>query len=235
MESGTIQAAQDRLASNGPAGPDKIDISNDLSGLLSKAKQGLNASSRPFERVQEAPKKEVKKSEVDIQWDQIEKYMTRPLKIRDIDFTDLSKADDINLLDVQPTGAAAAVHGAAPGLYGMVPPPPPPPPIGVPPPPPLPPGLGGIPPPPPPPMFGGVPPPPPPGGAAASNKKKTLKLHWKEAKPEFSFPSGRTSETIWSKIERREAKIITIDTTKLEHLFETRAVEIKTKVGIFPM
>lgn len=131
----------------------------------------------------------------ELQWDQLMQTMRRPLRINDLDFTDLGDDDDVSIL-MRPVNAAPF-----PGC-----PPPPPMPGGAPPPPPLP-GMGGPPPPPPPPGMGGPPPPPPPGmggnrGPPAPppwirknmpggqddndsnlNKKvKTVKLFWKEVK-----------------------------------------------------
>ena len=159
--------------------------------------------------------------------------MTRILRVGDIDFTDLTDADDLNYVEAcckLPSGGPPL----PPGMPGM--PPPPPPMGGMPPPPPPP--MGGIPPPPPPPPMGGPPPPPPIGGGPISTginhfpgkTKKTIKLHWKEAHPEFKLPSGRTSDTIWAKMSREIGKV-KVDTDKLEHLFETRNIELKPKVS----
>lgn len=126
--------------------------------------------------------------------------MRRPLRINDLDFTDLGDDDDLCIL-MRPVNAAP-FPGAPPPppMPGGAPPPPPPPGMGGPPPPPPPPGLGGPPPPPPPGMGGGmgIPAPPPwirknmgPGNHTPSdqnesqnNKKvKTVKLFWKEVSP----------------------------------------------------
>ena len=174
------------------------------------------------------------KSEADLQWEHIEKSLNRELKIRTFDFTDLSEADDINYIKAQPASNQAQVmppHNPfripQPGM--LPPPPPPPPPMSgglLPPPPPPPPPPPGAPPPPPP--FG-LPPPPP--LQANIQSKKTVKLHWKEAKVEFYTPSGRTTDTIWSKMGR-ELGQVKIDSEKLEQLFETKTVELKNKVSL---
>ena len=205
----------------------------DKSGLIGKAKDGLTTSSQ-YKRQEsdEPPKpKPPPKSETDIQWEQIEKAMKRALKIKDLDFTDLNDADDVNFLDM-----------ARPAMANGPPPPPPPMPgmVGVIPPPPPPPGIPGAPPPPPgppPPPFGAPPPPPPIGGPAQSDttpcpfnkKKKTIRLHWKEVKNDYKLPSGRTMDTIWSKLDREMGRV-KVDHDKLEHLFESQVKEIKTKV-----
>ncbi|XP_072492115.1 FH1/FH2 domain-containing protein 1 isoform X1 [Notamacropus eugenii] len=145
------------------------------------------------------------------------------LRIGDLDFSDLGEDEDQDLLATESTGAGGGVP-APPPLPGN-PPPPPPLPLGCPPPPPPPPPLGGVPPPPPPP---GVPP-PPPGPSATDGpilppKRKTVKLFWRELKPGKGVKGlGRfgPSPTLWASLEP-----VTLDTAKLEHLFETRAKEV---------
>ena len=144
---------------------------NSFSSLLSKAKQGLG--NKPVQRKPKpVEKQKPQKSEADLQWEQIEKSMKRSLKVKDIDFTELTEADDIDYVKAQPTGGATpllpaplpptGIRGA--GHRSGLPPLPPPMPPGMPtllPPPPLPPSLGL--PPLPPPMLppGGLLPPPP--------------------------------------------------------------------------
>ena len=227
----------------------------DMGGLISKAKQGLSASTKPYERKQEeqaAKVPEVKKSDSEIQWEELEKTLNRDLKVGDMDFSDLTQADEMNLLEVDPVAAkrnhqlspAAPTMGMSYGKTSSVTPPPPPiPGMGIPPPPPPPPPGMGIPPPPPPPPPGiGAPPPPPPptaggGGTSPSNaikipkNKKTIRLHWKEAQGEYMLPSGRPADTIWKRLNR-EHHLIKLDTEKLEHLFETSSKDIKPKVKL---
>ncbi len=226
-----LKSSQEKTQKEGESKP-----TGDLSGLLGKAKEGLHSSKRPTKPAQQQQQKpqkppEPKKSETDLRWEAIQKYMTREMKIQGVDFSDLTDADDLNYIDVQPTGPLA--NTPALPKYGMpvLPPPPPPPPGGIPPPPPPPPPPGsGIPPPPPPPapMFGGTP------QTAASDAfpyktKKTVRIHWKEAHDEFRTPSGRCADTIWSKLSREMGKV-KVDHEKLEVLFESKATEIKTKV-----
>ena len=244
-KTGQVQAVRNQLKSTdqSPKSPETAAPSGDLTGLIGKAKQGLT-SKRSGPRVQQEkqaappePKPEPL-SENDLKWEAIEKYMRRDLKINGLDFTDLSTADDLNYLEVNHSAPAAAPTSSLRAMPGMHPPAPPP--MGVPPPPPLPPGM----PPPPPPPPGGPPPPPPSaGGGPASqakqapimnfpNKnKKTLKLHWSEGQSDFATPSGRRMDTVWSKVIR-EVGQVKIDTDSLEHLFETRTAEIKTKVSL---
>jgi len=58
-----------------------------------------------------------------------------------------------------------------------------------------------------------------------------MKLHWKEAKPDVRSVFGsQMTETIWTQMSR-EIGPVTIDQNKLEHLFETRTVDMKSKVS----
>ncbi|XP_072925965.1 FH1/FH2 domain-containing protein 3 isoform X3 [Hemitrygon akajei] len=177
------------------------------------------------------------KKDSEYMWDQLE-ASPRKLKIKDLDFTDLRDEEDVDVLDAD----SDVVDKQVVPLLGssMVPPPPlPPAPPGClapPPPPPLPP-----PPPPPPPSFGLVPsppapPPPPPfslsspqgADSAFTKKRKTVKLFWKELKqPERPFRSCKFGRgTVWSSLDK-----VTVDTTKLEHLFESKAKELPSKKG----
>ncbi|XP_078256438.1 FH1/FH2 domain-containing protein 1 isoform X3 [Rhinoraja longicauda] len=175
------------------------------------------------------------KKDSEYMWDQLE-ASPRELKIKDLDFTDLRDEEDTDVLDAD---SCAANKHAAPLPRGStvqhVSPPPPPPP-----PPPLPPGCPP-PPPPPPPSPGQVPSPPPPPPPPSSNlspphgtdsafskKRKTVKLFWKELKPpEGPFRSCKFGRgTVWASLDK-----VTVDTTKLEHLFESKAKELPTKKG----
>ena len=157
----------------------------------------------------------------EIEW---EKSVTskRSLVINGLDFSDLHEEDDKDIMEIRhhDTGGAPP----PPPIPGGVPPPPPPP-GGVPPPPPFP---GGAPPPPP---MPGVPPPPPsvPQPPSASqpqaDKKKLVRLFWKEVKN--SPLINGINKTIWGSIDP-----VDIDTKKLEHLFETKHA-MKTKVTFF--
>lgn len=118
------------------------------------------------------------KKESDTIWDQL-LASPRELRIGDINFTDLTEADDKDILD-------AVLMGGCSDL----PPPPPPPPFihRFPPPPPMlgscppPPPLIGIMRPPPPPSFCAppIPGPPPPEPPLFNKKKKTIRLFWNE-------------------------------------------------------
>ena len=232
-EDTSMMSAAERLkAKLGGAGR-KLTAPSELSGIIGRAKEGLSSSGKPPPApvaAQLPPKPpEPKKSESDLQWEILEKQLrirSRALKINGIDFTDLTDVDDINILNDPYYGGGTM--GPPPPSLGGLPPPPPPLGMGGPPPPPPPPGCG----PPPPPPIGG---PPPPGGTTAlqgkviPKNKKTIRLHWKEVRHDFKLPSGRPMDTIWSKLNR-EVGNVKVDMDKLEHLFETRQAEIKTKV-----
>uniref|UniRef100_A0A453YRG9 FH1/FH2 domain-containing protein 3 n=2 Tax=gambiae species complex TaxID=44542 RepID=A0A453YRG9_ANOGA len=196
----------------------------DMSGLISKAKEGL-AKSKSNKDISRSPsvdndiKKlangEPKKSENELHWEEIVKNMTRKLSLCDLDFTDLTSDDDKDLL-------------APRGFGGAVPPPPPP--SGM--------LMNGMPPPPsmmrPPPtnlvplsgsmMNGnGLPQPNSLDGSAAIKKnKKTVKLFWKEVRDDM-IPAV-IQRTIWDELPEA-----IVDTQKLEHLFESRAKDLMTK------
>ncbi|XP_075777767.1 FH1/FH2 domain-containing protein 3 isoform X2 [Pelodiscus sinensis] len=160
------------------------------------------------------------KKESDYIWDQL-MANPRELKIKDMDFTDLGDEDDVDVLDFD----------MGPG-DSLIPPPPPPP------------SFLGLPPPPPPPLFGCPPlpsgnllaPPPlfstpqglgspqvPRGQPAFMKKKKTIRLFWNEVRPfEWQCKNNkRCKEFLWSKLEP-----IKLDTSKLEHLFESKSKEL---------
>ncbi|XP_007090339.2 FH1/FH2 domain-containing protein 1 isoform X1 [Panthera tigris] len=138
------------------------------------------------------------------------------LCIGDLDFSDLGEDEDEDMLNME---AGEAGKG--------VPPPPPPLPVlsgGGPPPPP----------PPPPPIKGSLPPPPPPttplppsapDGLALPTKRKTVKLFWRELKlaggHEGSGSRFGPCPTLWASLEP-----VSVDTARLEHLFESRAKDV---------
>ncbi|XP_039966029.1 FH1/FH2 domain-containing protein 3 isoform X4 [Bactrocera tryoni] len=212
-------------------------IVGDMSGLISKAKEGLAKSkskgemSRSSSLDQDVKKIEPKKSENELHWEELVRNMIRPLNLCDLDFTDLNSEDEKDVL--APRGLGAGV-------------PPPPPPFG-----------GGIPPPMMPPAHIVCPPPmnslgsmaPPPmfsysGYGSMTNSanssmngsmngdmsntntirknKKTVKLFWKEVREDL-IPVV-VGKTIWDELPPSN-----VDTQKLEHLFESRAKDLMTK------
>lgn len=213
--------------SNLPLSPTQEDKQNrigDMSGLISKAKESL-AKSKSKGDIPQSPtsldpdlKKtaDSKKSENELHWEELIKNMTRPLTLCDLDFTDLSTADENDV-------------SAARGKLGVIPPPPP---------------AFGMPPMMPPPMMNMMPPPPmmnmppmnfpqPPSSLDASKSngdansikknKKTVKLFWKEVREDMVPVT--IGQTIWDELPETS-----VDTQKLEHLFESRAKDFMTKV-----
>uniref|UniRef100_A0A8C2Q496 Formin homology 2 domain containing 1 n=1 Tax=Cyprinus carpio TaxID=7962 RepID=A0A8C2Q496_CYPCA len=153
---------------------------------------------------------------------------SRPLRIKDLDFSDLMEEEDIDVLDIDTFDT---------GLPNGVPPPPPPMPgLGSappPPPPPPPPGPPGLAPPPPLPSPGGLSVPPPPPGLlplspsqgndlAFLKKRKTVKLFWKELKqPDSPRKCKFGRGTVWASLDK-----VAVDTAKLEHLFESKGKDL---------
>uniref|UniRef100_A0A8C7JQL6 FH1/FH2 domain-containing protein 1-like n=1 Tax=Oncorhynchus kisutch TaxID=8019 RepID=A0A8C7JQL6_ONCKI len=191
--------------------------------------------SRNLEKTQMTPLARDRQTDA---WDQLQPS-SKALKIKDLDFSDLMEEEDIDVLDVDVFDVGV---GRPSGGGGGIPPPPPPIPglASAPPPPPPPPGAPfmSIPPPPPPPPGGGLcsPPPPPPPGAPPSSsssssqtpdpafakKRKTVKLFWKELKQSDSPRKCKFGRgTVWASLDK-----VTVDTAKLEHLFESKAKEL---------
>ncbi|XP_054869460.1 FH1/FH2 domain-containing protein 1 isoform X5 [Amphiprion ocellaris] len=140
-------------------------------------------------------------------WDQLQPSAAA-LRIKDLDFSDLLDEEDIDVLDMDTFDSSAS-------CLTSLPPPPPPPPGGVALPPP------GVAPPPPPPPPPGAPPPPPPS-TVGQKKKKTVKLFWKELKQADGPTKCRFGQgTVWASLDK-----VTVDTARLEHLFESKAKEL---------
>ncbi|RXN21127.1 FH1 FH2 domain-containing 1-like isoform X2 [Labeo rohita] len=154
---------------------------------------------------------------------------SRPLRIKDLDFSDLMEEEDIDVLDIDTfdTGLPNGVPPPPPPMPGLGSPPPPPPP----PPPPGPSSLAPPPPPPPPPGGLSVPPPPPgllPPSPFQGNdpaflkKRKTVKLFWKELKqPDSPRKCKFGRGTVWASLDK-----VAVDTAKLEHLFESKGKDL---------
>ncbi|XP_036612153.1 FH1/FH2 domain-containing protein 3 isoform X3 [Trichosurus vulpecula] len=188
------------------------------SGELTKGTASSEAGigEQVSEKTQAQPKKES-----DYIWDQL-MANPRELKIKEMDFTDLGDEDDIDVLDMD--------WGPRDSL---IPPPPPPPSFLCLPPPPPPPLFDCSSPTPapanllaPPPMFGTPQglgwPQVPRGQPAFTKKKKTIRLFWNEVRPfEWQCKNKRCREFLWSKLEP-----IKVDTSKLEHLFESKSKEL---------
>jgi hypothetical protein len=136
-------------SSDAVPGSKKLD--SNFSGIVNRAKEGLQSqqlqsaqkppagpSSAASSQAQQAQLNKIDSFDLSIDTAQLaSKVLTKPLIIKDLDFSDLTQVDDTDFV-------------GRPGGGG---PPPPPPMFG---------GGPGGPPPPPPPMFGGGGPPPPP-------------------------------------------------------------------------
>ncbi|XP_041100674.1 FH1/FH2 domain-containing protein 3 isoform X15 [Polyodon spathula] len=162
------------------------------------------------------------KKESDYIWDQL-MASPRELKIKDMDFTDLGDEDDQDVLDMDSiVGSGEQILPPPPPLPSFMALPPPPPLFGCPPPPPIP---------------GVMAPPPPPfivsqhisspqllrGEPSFQKKKKTIRLFWNEVRPmDWQYKTHkRFKDSLWSKLEP-----IKLDTSRLEHLFETKSKEL---------
>lgn len=229
----TVKDLTQKLASqnilHSPSDEGKINRIGDMSGLISKAKEGL-AKSKSKADVLKSPTSEnvpkvieVKKSENELRWEELVHAMSRPLNLCDMDFTDLQSEDEADIL-----APIATSNGI----------PPPPPPLcrdSAPPPPPI---QQRNPPPFPtnPPMFGlnmqktqrlcqEA-----PKSNTIKKNKKTVKLFWKEVRddPITLSKLQKYGGMIWD-----ELNPVTIDTQKLEHLFESRAKDLISKVRTF--
>ncbi|NXX74582.1 FHOD3 protein, partial [Urocolius indicus] len=147
------------------------------------------------------------KKDVELTWERLEASPVE-LKIKDLDFTDLGEEDDLDILDTGPM-ANGSIH--PPSIEAM--------------------NTGALMAPPPPPAIPGCPPlpgllsPSATDGPSQAKKKRTVKLFWKELKqPDGTVGPGRFGQaTLWASLQNVE-----VNTTKLEHLFESRSKEAPT-------
>ncbi|XP_017655138.1 FH1/FH2 domain-containing protein 1 isoform X2 [Nannospalax galili] len=139
------------------------------------------------------------------------------LCIGDLDFSDLGEDEDQDMLNVESVeiGREVLIPLPPPPLLSGGPPPPPPPPPPI---------LGSCPPPPPPPPVAPIPH-SSPDGSALPTKRKTVKLFWRELKlaesPGHSRSRFGPCPTLWASLEP-----VSVDTARLEHLFESRAKDM---------
>ncbi|BET03489.1 Hypothetical protein2 [Nesidiocoris tenuis] len=217
----SVKDLTQKLASSlgSPTEENKTGPYGDMKGIISKAKEELARSQSradmklsgglgsPGAPTPTPPPPEIKKSEAELQWDALKEATSRPLKLCDLDFEDLGADEEHDVLT--PAGFSGGV-------------PPPPPPMGAPNPPVIP---GGGAPNPPPAMR---PPPQTPTNPTTlpTNKtKKTVKLFWKEVRDDpIVMTKIGPGSLLWD-----ELTPVTIDTQKLEHLFESRAKDLITK------
>ncbi|CAH1187826.1 unnamed protein product [Phyllotreta striolata] len=220
----TVKDITQKLANqnivHGPPDDGKISRIGDMSGLISKAKEGLAKSKSKADVLkgptnETVPKMEAKKSENEIRWEELRANLNRSLNLCDMDFTDLGSDDEVDIL------APVAVANGIP---------PPPPPLA---------DLECGAPPPPPPVSRIVPPPaaplPPLFALQRPNRtaetkipikksKKTVKLFWKEVRDDPISHVKLKTGLIWDELHP-----VNVDTQKLEHLFESRAKDLITK------
>lgn len=159
-------------------------------------------------------KLEIKKSENELRWEELVANLNRSLNLCDMDFTDLLSEDEVDVL------APATISNGIP-----------------PPPPPLLKDMGSA--PPPPPLSNRMAPPSAPNPPLfiqrnskssetkipVKKNKKTVKLFWKEVRDDPISHVKLKSGLIWD-----ELAPVSVDTQKLEHLFESRAKDLITKV-----
>lgn len=219
MECSVKDITQKLVNQNGLASPLEEKNNNlleagDMSGMISKAKAGLMKSKtkmdiRKSSSGEMSPKLEVGKSEIDLYWKELVDSIDRPLRLCDLDFTDLHTDDETDVFGNKRVD------------------------VEVPPPPPL--LMMPLPirtdlcvPTPPSQRNGSKAPAPPPMNQAVKNKK-TVKLFWKEVKddPVVQIKSPGCS-LIWDELAR-----VVVDTQKLENLFESRAKDLIAKVCAF--
>lgn len=221
----TVKDLTQKLANqnilHSPSEENKVNRIGDMSGLISKAKEGLAKSkskadvlrSPTSDNVPKIP--EVKKSENELRWEELTANLNRPLNLCDMDFTDLASDDETDIL--APVAVANGIPPPPPPLLrenGSAPPPPPP-------------GRIAPPPVPSPPMFGVQRFKPAETKIPIKKNKKTVKLFWKEVRDDPISSVKLKSGLIWD-----ELATVTVDTQKLEHLFESRAKDLLTKVRV---
>lgn len=223
----TVKDLTQKLANqnilHSPSEENKVNRIGDMSGLISKAKEGL-AKSKSKADVLKSPTGdnipkvvEVKKSENELRWEELIASLNRPLNLCDMDFTDLASEDEVDVL--APTAVTNGIPPPPPPLMkenGVAPPPPPlsnriiPPPVPTPP------------------MFMANTPKynkPAETKIPIKKNKKTVKLFWKEVREDPINSIKLKCGLIWD-----ELNPVAVDTQKLEHLFESRAKDLLTKV-----
>ncbi|KAJ8673069.1 hypothetical protein QAD02_004330, partial [Eretmocerus hayati] len=132
----TQKLTAQNLIPNSPV-EEKVSRVGDVSGLISKAKEGLAKSKSKADVVksptnESLPKPvEVKKSENELHWEELVNKLKRPLCLCDLDFTDLNSDDEIDVLGpvnvsngVPPPPPPMAPPGAMNGTRAPPPPPP---------------------------------------------------------------------------------------------------------------
>ncbi|XP_078493542.1 FH1/FH2 domain-containing protein 3 isoform X3 [Ciona intestinalis] len=147
----------------------------------------------------------------DIMWEKLllQQGGHRKVNLDGYDFSDVTDQDEENSLAPQKPSLIGGIPPPPSCLGGL--PPPPPPPGGIPPPPPP----GGF-PLPPPPMSPTPPPPGSPHTSQSPNKRRTVRLFWKEAHSK--------SKTVWSDIDD-----VSVENDKFLQLFALKQKEATQK------
>ena len=156
------------------------------------------------------------------------------LKVNGLDFTDLTDADEEDLLKPPPAPTfSGGIPPPPPGPPGAPPPPPgppgaPPPPPGPPVAPPPPPGPPGAPPPPPGPPGAPPPPPGPPAlpGGSGPQKVNLKKLNWRQQRL-LPMAIERCGGAIW-----RDLPKVNVPQDTFTHLFQQREKETVKKIDV---
>lgn len=193
-----------------------------MSGLITKAKAELAKTKQDIKKSSSremSPMITDPKTEIDLYWKELADSVNRPLRLCDLDFTDLNSDDEADIF-------------ANFKMNGEVPPPPPmliipvpavtpPKPVNVPAPPAV--------------VNSQTPSrnfkaPAPPSTLIPQivKNKKTVKLFWKDVKDEPLTVKSKTPNggaLIWD-----ELTTVKVDTQKLEHLFESKAKDLLSKV-----
>ena len=83
---------------------EKLARLGDLTGRIAKAKDDLERAKQgpvPKSSSFSGKKQPPKKSENDVQWENLIKSLNRKLEICDMDFSDLTEADDLDVLEIR--------------------------------------------------------------------------------------------------------------------------------------
>jgi len=186
---------------------DSVGSVTEFTEQIARAKDGLMSASRHTVSLQVSPRVTETNSTTDDIWTEISRRVSqsRQLKIRDLDFSDLISTDDTDLHSAARLSLSSTTIPTPPAVPVFTVPPPPPPPLGD--------------------CIAAAAPSLPTSSTVKT--RKTMKLHWKEAKQDVR---SVVTETIWTEMVR-EMSPVTIDGSKLEHLFETRTIDMKAKVS----
>lgn len=182
-------------------------------GKLGPSKSKTKLDVRKSSSREISPKPIDPKSEIELYWKELADSLDRPLQLCDLDFSDLNSDDETDILgNIKKDGEIPPPPPMLPLYHSLSPSSP----------------------------GGNVPKPPTNLNSSTSRtskalpsnptnqiikNKKTVKLFWKEVQEEAG-PMKRNKEAlIWD-----ELKAVVVDTQKLEHLFESKAKDLVSKV-----